>query len=62
MWDCIPGHNSWSSAYSVLSVLLQLQGEQTLIKLAKKHLHGWRPPAISSAISFAFALPFTPST
>jgi hypothetical protein len=28
MWDCIPGHNSWSSAYSVLSVLLQLQGEQ----------------------------------
>jgi hypothetical protein len=27
LWDCIPGHNSWSSAYSVLSVLLQLQGE-----------------------------------
>lgn len=26
LWDCIPGHNSWSSAYSVLSVLLQLQG------------------------------------
>lgn len=26
MWDCIRGHNSWSSAYSVLSVLLQLQG------------------------------------
>jgi Zn-dependent protease with chaperone function len=25
-----------------------------------KHLHGWRPLANSSAISFAFALPFVP--
>jgi hypothetical protein len=28
--------------------------------LAKKHLHGWR--RLSSAISFSFALPFTPYT
>lgn len=25
LWDCVPGHNTWSSAYSVLSVLVQLQ-------------------------------------
>jgi len=25
MWDCIPGKNSYSSSYTVLSVLLQLQ-------------------------------------
>lgn len=27
LWDCIPGKDSWSSGYSVHSVLLQLQGE-----------------------------------
>ena len=25
MWDCIPGQDSWSSAYTVHSILLQLQ-------------------------------------
>jgi ubiquitin-protein ligase len=27
MYDCIPGQSSWSPAYSVQSVLVQLQGE-----------------------------------
>jgi hypothetical protein len=27
LFDCVPGHSTWSSAYSVLSVLVQLQGE-----------------------------------
>jgi ubiquitin-protein ligase len=27
LWDCIPDKDSWSSGYSVQSVLLQLQGE-----------------------------------
>jgi hypothetical protein len=28
------------------------------LQLAKRHLHGWPPRMISSAVSFAFALPF----
>jgi hypothetical protein len=27
LFDCVPGHSTWSRAYSVLSVLVQLQGE-----------------------------------
>lgn len=30
LWECLPGHNTWSSAYSVLSVLVQLQGSSQL--------------------------------
>jgi ubiquitin-protein ligase len=30
LWDCIPGKDSWSSGYSVQSVLLQLQGESNI--------------------------------
>lgn len=26
LWDCVPDKNTWSAAYSVLSVLVQLQG------------------------------------
>ena len=25
MWDCMPGEDAWSSAYTVHSILLQLQ-------------------------------------
>lgn len=29
LFDCIPEHNTWVGAYSVLSVLVQLQGKQS---------------------------------
>ncbi|WIA39460.1 hypothetical protein OEZ86_005559 [Tetradesmus obliquus] len=52
LWDCIPGKDSWSSGYSVHSVLLQLQ-----VFLMDEDLH-YDHQAITPAAAVAKALAF----
>lgn len=37
LFDCVPTHSTWSCAYTVQSVLVQLQGKYPLVTTAARH-------------------------